>query len=76
MLPYLCVGTCEQKTRLVASYEQAARAYSDAVGNLNGIIGISSRTEYEAQYRMVEALRHDAVVAQKNLEEHIASHGC
>jgi len=67
---------CEQKTELVASVQQAARAYSDAVGNLNRIMGISSRTDYEAQYRMAEALRLDALAAQKNLEEHVASHGC
>ena len=76
MLPYLCVGICEHKTRLLALYEQAARAYSDAVGKLNRIIGVSLKTEYEAQYRMAEALRHDALAAQKNLEEHVASHGC
>jgi len=67
---------CQDKLRLVAFYEQATRTYSDAVGQLNRIMGISSRTDYEAHYRMTEALRLDALTAQKNLEAHIASHGC
>ena len=67
---------CQDKLRLVALYEQATRAYSDAVGQLNRIMGISSRTDYEAHYRMTEALRLDALTAQKNLEAHIALHGC
>jgi len=67
---------CQDKLRLVDLYEQATRAYSDAVGRLNRIMGTSSRTDYQAHYRMTEALRLDALTAQKNLEEHIALHGC
>jgi hypothetical protein len=70
------VKICEEKSNLVSAYERSTRAYSDAVGNLQRIIGTSPKVDYEAQYRMTEALRLDAMKAQEALQEHVTMHGC
>ena len=70
------VVICKEKVRLVSAYDEAAQAYGKAVRELQRIIGVSSRKDYEAQYRMAEALRHDALDAQITLERHIEVHGC
>ena len=67
---------CEEKARLVAAYDGATRAYSNAVAQLQRTMGISSKATYDAQYRMTEALRYDAAAAQEKLERHVAADGC
>ena len=67
---------CPEKSLLLSAYEKATRAYSDAVARLQRIMGVSSKTEYEAQYRMTEALRMVAAEAQQALERHVGTHGC
>jgi hypothetical protein len=67
---------CSEKLRLVSAYERATRAYSDAVANLQRIMGTSSKVDYDAQYRMTEALRLDAMKAQEALQEHVGMHEC
>jgi hypothetical protein len=67
---------CPEKARLVAAYDRATWAYSNAVAELQRTMGTLSKFDYDAQYRMIEALRHDAMAAQKSLEEHVSAHGC
>jgi hypothetical protein len=50
---------CEKKWKLLESYQQATRKHSDAVTELNGKIGRSSKADYGALYRKTEALRID-----------------
>ena len=67
---------CLEKTALLAAYEKATRAYSEAVTKLRQITGISQKADYEAQYRMAEAFRIDARTAHEALERHVAAHRC
>lgn len=67
---------CHEKHRLVDDYERLTIAYSSKVSELRERIGKSTKQEYEALYRMTEALRHDVRNAQMELENHIAAHGC
>jgi hypothetical protein len=67
---------CSEKSKLVSAYERATRAYSDAVANLQRIMGTSPKADYDAQYRMTEALRLDAMKVQETLQKHVAMHGC
>jgi hypothetical protein len=67
---------CPEKARLIAEYQKTTQEYSEAVAQLQRIMGVSLKTDYEAQYRMTEALRHDSIKAREELEQHIAIHGC
>jgi len=69
-------GVCSDKAALLAAYQQATRAYSESVANLRRIMGTSSRADYDAQFRMTEALRMDAGETLRDLEKHVADHGC
>jgi hypothetical protein len=68
--------TCPVKIRLLADYERATLAYSNKVSELKEKIGTSSKEDYDALYRMTEALRSDTRKAQRDLQNHAASHGC
>ncbi len=65
---------CEKKRKLLQSYQQATRKYSDAVAELAQKIGMSSKINYDALYRLTEALRIDAAEVKQDLETHIAEH--
>jgi hypothetical protein len=67
---------CDEKKRLLRRYQEATRAYSDAVTELNAWIGRSSRAEYEALRRAVEDTRKNSTVALKTLDDHVADHDC
>jgi hypothetical protein len=67
---------CEGKVALLAAYQAATKTYSEAVFSLNSVMGTSTKEEYDARYRMTEALRLDAVRAKEDLEHHIAKHQC
>ena len=67
---------CEKKRRLLESYQQAAQEHSDAVTELNGKIGRSSKADYDALYRKTEALRMDMAEAKESLDRHVAEHHC
>jgi hypothetical protein len=67
---------CETKTSLLARYRSAAKTYSDKLAELQRVMGTSSKADYDAFYRMTEALRIDARGAQQKLEQHVADHGC
>lgn len=67
---------CTEKTRLLGIYQQATVKYSQAVAQLNQSIGTSSKADYDALYRMTEALRLDAVKVKEDLDEHVAEHHC
>ncbi len=67
---------CDEKAKLLELYQLAAGAYSEAVAQLHRNIGTSSKADYDALYRMTEALRRDALEAQGNLEKHVDRHHC
>ena len=55
-------------------YQRLAREYSKAVGNLAA--KLLSESEYEQLSAVAEKARHAAQAARRDLNEHIAQHGC
>jgi hypothetical protein len=69
-------GACFEKIKLLNAYQCATESYSRSVLELSQTIGILSRPDYDALYRMTEALRYDATAAGDVLNAHVADHGC
>jgi CTP-dependent riboflavin kinase len=67
---------CEQHARLGRAYEDAARAYLSAVGQLRENIGTSTRVEYGELADRAGAAREAARRAMKKLQEHAFKHRC
>ena len=67
---------CEQHARLGRAYEDAAKAYLSAVGQLRENIGTSTRAEYEERADRAGAAREAARRAMKELQEHAFKHRC
>jgi hypothetical protein len=68
--------SCPKKAKLVALYQHTTRTYADAVAELNQRMGTSSKTEYEAIFRMAEQARVNAISAREALKKHTDEHGC
>ena len=75
-LDFMKRAVCEEKVAFVGAYQKAAKTYSEAVAELQRIMGKSSKADYDSLYRMAEALRMDAVQAKEDLEAHTARHKC
>jgi Zn finger protein HypA/HybF involved in hydrogenase expression len=67
---------CQEKNRLLEIWQRAAQAHANAVTALRQSIGTSTKVEYEALYRAVEALRNQVEDAQDRVDRHILKHGC
>ena len=67
---------CEQHARLGRAYEDAAKAYLSAVGQLRENIGTSTRVEYGELADRAGAAREAARRAMKKLQEHAFKHRC
>ena len=67
---------CEEKTRLLAEYQGAARAYSATVKDLVQQRGILQKNDYEELMACSETARLNCEAARIALEEHIATHRC
>jgi hypothetical protein len=70
------VKICDEKKRLPRRYQEATRAYSDAVTELNVWIGRSSRAEYEGIRHAFEDARKNSTAALKTLGDHVVDHDC
>jgi hypothetical protein len=67
---------CEEKVRLLEAYQGVTEQYSAAVRELRQKMGTLSKPDYDALYRMTEALRHDSMLAQERYETHVMVHCC
>jgi hypothetical protein len=67
---------CEQKARLTAAYEAAAKRFSAAVTELQRKMGTSPRAAYQRLMLASEDARTQAERARIALEEHIGKHDC
>jgi hypothetical protein len=67
---------CAERAALVAVYQRATQAYSDAVTNLSRRMGTSSKEEFEELRRLSETARRASAEALKALDGHIAQHNC
>jgi hypothetical protein len=70
------MAECEDKTRLIAEYQEATAKFFSAVTELKDRLGKSSKDEYQRLQRRSEDGRVTSEQARLVLEQHIASHGC
>ncbi len=70
------MDTCSDKIRLFELFQAATGAHAEAVAQLHGVIGTSSKADYDILYRKAERLRLDALTAQADLQSHVAEHNC
>jgi hypothetical protein len=66
---------CQEKSALLAKYQQATREYSETVTELNRRIG-TSKAEFDGLHRLTDEAREVAAKAMRELENHIIDHGC
>jgi hypothetical protein len=67
---------CEEKVRLLEAYQYVTQQYSAALTELQQKMGTLSKADYDALYRMTEALRQDSMLAQERYKTHIITHRC
>jgi hypothetical protein len=65
---------CQEKTALLAKYQQATWEYSETVTELNRRIG--TKAEFDSLHRLTDEARENAAEAMRELENHIIDHGC
>jgi hypothetical protein len=67
---------CDEKTRLVKSYETATAKFSTAVSELQRKMGTSTKAEYDRLQHATEEARVKSEHGRLALEQHVATHGC
>jgi hypothetical protein len=67
---------CEEKKRLGSEYEIATKKFSEAVSELQEMMGISSKAQYEHLSRATDEARVRSEQARLALEQHIGAHRC
>jgi hypothetical protein len=67
---------CEERSRLLQSYNDATREFSDRVSALNARIGVTPKHEYDLLERASEDARLKSEQARIAYERHVADHGC
>ena len=65
---------CEERSRLLRAYEDAANSYAKAVLKFSDVGSFGLKTEYDAVHRAAEHARSVAAGAREALEKHIAEH--
>jgi hypothetical protein len=65
---------CETKAALLKAYQSATVIYSDAVLALNPIAG--STQVHDSLFRLADEAELYVTAARRELEKHIAEHGC
>ena len=68
--------TCEEKQQLLGAYQYVTENYSAALTELQRNMGILSKSEYDALYRMTEVMRHESVLAREKYQSHVRAHRC
>jgi len=66
--------TCSEKMRLLISYQKAASAHTDAIGEL--VVKSMLPVDYRRLSAVAEQARLVAQQARDQLNSHIAEHGC
>ncbi len=68
--------TCEEKSRLVANYEEETTKFLEAVKEVRRKMGTSPKEEYERLDRVANEARVRSEQARLAVEEHVAAHRC
>jgi hypothetical protein len=67
---------CPTKFVLMSAWQSAAEIYSKTVAELSHKIGVLPKADYEKLSRLADEARKRSIQAQKDLEAHMAEHGC
>jgi len=67
---------CEEKRRLVAEYETAAKKFAEAVSLLRDKAGTSVKKEYDRLALASDDARIKSEQARLAVEQHVAAHDC
>jgi hypothetical protein len=67
---------CQNKVELISAYIHATTAYAQAVSDLQFKIPTTVQSEYKSLYFKSEESREAVECARRNLEWHVAQHGC
>ena len=67
---------CQQKDRLMKEYRLTTDAYSLAVQQLHDKMGVSDKVEYEHLAGDAEQSRRKSEEARREIDLHVAHHGC
>jgi hypothetical protein len=67
---------CEEKRRLLETYQNTTQAYAYGVEKLRRQMGTTDKPEYDALYRITEELRLSATGTREELNAHVRLHGC
>jgi hypothetical protein len=67
---------CDEKARLTKEYNVATAKFSEAVAELQRMIGTSTRVKYERLQRASDEARVKSEQARLSLERHLAAHRC
>ena len=66
--------TCETKSSLLKIYQAATVSYSNAVLALNPMVGPNHL--HDALFQIADEAELELTTARRELEKHIAEHGC
>jgi len=67
---------CEEKRRLLVTYEATTQAYFRAMNDLRGKMGTSPKAEYDQLFKATEEAHARSETARAALLEHIREHKC
>lgn len=67
---------CEEKRKLLDSYQEVTKKYSNAVTELHRRMGTSSKTAYDSLYRKTARLHAEVTEKQGELNSHVQQHQC
>ena len=67
---------CEEKSRLLKTYQQVTEKYAAVVTELHRRMGTLSKAEYDSIYATSESLHADVTRAQGELNSHVVAHRC
>jgi hypothetical protein len=67
---------CQDKVRLLRSYQAVTKKYCDAATELNRRMRALSKGEYDSLYRKTESLQAEVTRAQADFTNHVTVHRC
>jgi hypothetical protein len=68
--------TCDEKAKLMKTYELTTAEFSEAVTDLRQRMGTVTQSEYNRLSHLADDARLKSEAARLALERHVAEHGC
>jgi hypothetical protein len=70
------VSPCQEKERLSVVHDKVLHIYQRGASELADSVGVLTHAEFEFLSNKVKAARQSLLEIRKQLNEHIATHGC